>query len=119
MEHVRRLSDEQNGEADRYLALLRSSPYSPPTDSPVDPEVLSLLVDQGRVVKVSESVVFDADAYQEMVVQIKGRIEDRGEITVADVRDMFGASRKYSLALLDHMDKQRITRRVGDSRILR
>jgi selenocysteine-specific elongation factor len=119
VEHVRRLSDEQNGEADRYLALLRSSPYSPPTDSPVDPEVLGLLADQGRVVKVSESVVFDPAAYQGMVGQIKGRIEERGEITVADVRDMFGASRKYSLALLDHMDKQRITRRVGDSRILR
>jgi len=119
IEHVRRLSDEQQTEVDRYLGLLRSSPYSPPTDSPVDPEVLSLLVDHGRVVRVSESVVFDADAYQEMVVQIKARIEERGEITVADVRDMFGASRKYSLALLDHMDKQRITRRVGDSRILR
>jgi selenocysteine-specific elongation factor len=119
IEHVRRLSDEQQTEVDRYLGLLRSNPYSPPTDSPVDPEVLSLLADRGRVVKVSESVVFDADAYQEMVVQIKGRIEERGEITVADVRDMFGASRKYSLALLDHMDKQRITRRVGDSRILR
>jgi selenocysteine-specific elongation factor len=117
--HVRRLSDEQDGEADRYLALLRSSPYSPPTDSPVDPEVLSLLADEGRVVRVSESVVFDAVAYHGMVGQIKGRIEERGEITVADVRDMFGASRKYSLALLDHMDKQRITRRVGDSRILR
>ena len=119
VEHVRRLSDEQQNEAGRYLELLRSSPYSPPTDSPVDPEVLSLLVDQGRVVRVSESVVFDAGAYQEMVEQIKGRIEERGEITVADVRDMFGASRKYSLALLDHMDKQRITRRVGDARILR
>jgi selenocysteine-specific elongation factor len=117
--HVRRLSDEQNGEADRYLALLMSSPYSPPTDSPVDPEVLSLLADEGRVVRVSESVVFAAAAYQGMVEQIKGRIEELGEITVADVRDMFGASRKYSLALLDHMDKQRITRRVGDSRILR
>lgn len=119
IEHVRRLSDEQQNEIDRYLGLLRSSPYSPPTDSPVDLEVLSLLVDQGRVVRVSESVVFDADAYREMVEQIKGRIEERGEITVADVRDIFGASRKYSLALLDHMDKQRITRRVGDSRILR
>ena len=119
IEHDRQLSEEQQDEADRYLGLLRSSPYSPPTDSPVDPEVLSLLVDQGRVVRVSESVVFDAGAYREMVEQIKGRIEERGEITVADVRDMFGASRKYSLALLDHMDKQRITRRVGDSRILK
>ena len=40
-------------------------------------------------------------------------------MTVADVRDMFGGSRKYSLALMDYLDQQRITRRVGDARVLR
>ena len=117
--HTRQLTGEQQEEADRYLALLRSSPYTPPTDSPVDAEVLSLLADRGEVVKVSESVVFDAAAYREMIEQIKVRIGKQGEITVADVRDMFGASRKYALALLDYLDQQRITRRVGDARVLR
>ena len=117
--HTRQLTGEQQEEADRYLALLRSSPYTPPTDSPVDAEVLSLLADRGEVVKVSESVVFDAAAYREMIEQIKVRIGKQGEITVADVRDMFGASRKYALALLNYLDQQRITRRVGDARVLR
>jgi selenocysteine-specific elongation factor len=54
-----------------------------------------------------------------MVIRVSERIKDSGEITVADVRDMFGTSRKYALALLDYLDKQRVTRRVGDARVLR
>jgi len=46
-------------------------------------------------------------------------IHTNGDITVGDVRDMFETSRKYALALMDHLDQQQITRRVGDVRILR
>ncbi len=118
-EHVRQLSESHQGAVDDYLKLLESNPYSPPTDSHLDAEVLNLLADQGKVVRVSESVVFSASAYDDMVEKIKALIVENGEVTVADVRDMFGTSRKYALALLDHLDKQRITRRVGDSRVLR
>ena len=118
-EHVRRLSAAQRSAADEYVNLLEANPYSPPTDSPTDPEVLNLLADEGRVVKVSETVVFAASAYQEMVERVSAYVGERGEITVADVRDMFGASRKYALALLEYLDQQRITRRVGDARVLR
>jgi selenocysteine-specific elongation factor len=118
-EHSRQLSGDQGVEADAYVKLLESNPYSPPTDSPIDVEVLNLLADEGKVVKVSESVIFVASAYDDMVKGISDGIRERGEITVADVRDMFGASRKYALALLDYLDQQRITRRVGDARVLR
>ena len=104
--------------ADEYVRRLESDPYSPPTDSPVDPEILNLLADEGKVVKVSETVVFSASAYQDMVTRISAYIEERGEITVADVRDLFSNSRKYALAVMDYLDHQRITRRVGDSRVL-
>ena len=57
--------------------------------------------------------------YQDMVDRISTYIKDRGKITVADVRDLFGTSRKYALALMEHLDHQRITRRVGDARVLR
>ena len=117
--HVRTISDEQRLVADQYVDTLKTNPYSPPTDSPLDTELLGLLADEGRIVKVSDSVVFDAGAYEEMLDGVKTRIEDHGEITVADVRDMFGASRKYALALLDYLDQQRVTRRVGDARVLR
>ncbi len=118
-DHVRVVSDSQQREIDAYMVLLGSNRYSPPTDSPPDPELLSLLVEDGRVTKVSDSVVFESAAYEEMVEAIRAKIQESGEVTVADVRDMFGGSRKYSLALMDYLDQQRITRRVGDARVLR
>ena len=68
---------------------------------------------------MSETVVFSAKAYREMVDSITSHIRSHGEITVADVRDLFGNSRKYSLPLMDYLDHRRITRRVGDARVLR
>ena len=118
-DYVRVVSDSQQREIDAYMVLLASNRYSPPTDSPPDPELLSLLVEDGRVTKVSDSVVFESAAYEEMVEAIRAKIQESGEVTVADVRDMFGGSRKYSLALMDYLDQQRITRRVGDARVLR
>jgi selenocysteine-specific elongation factor len=46
-------------------------------------------------------------------------IKEHGKITVADGRDLFGNSRKYILPLLEYLDQQHITRRVGDERVLR
>ena len=118
-DHTPHLTDAQKAAAEAYMRLLEGDPYSPPTDSPIDPEVLNLLADEGKVVRVSENVVFSASAYRDMVDKISAYIRERGEITVADVRDMFGTSRKYALALMDALDHQRVTRRVGDARVLR
>jgi selenocysteine-specific elongation factor len=51
--------------------------------------------------------------------RIVGYLQEHGSITVAQVRDMFGTSRKYALALVGYLDEQRVTRRVGDERVLR
>ena len=118
-EHGPKLTGDQQRLAQVFLKSLESDPYSPPTDSPVDAEVLNLLADEGKVVQVSETVAFSASAYEHMVEGISAYIREHGEITVADVRDLFGTSRKYALALMDHLDHQRVTRRVGDARVLR
>ncbi|MEK7815053.1 MAG: SelB C-terminal domain-containing protein, partial [Chloroflexota bacterium] len=102
-----------------YLRALEAEPYSPPTDYPLDPELLGALIDQGKVVKVNESVVFAASAYREMTDRIMEHIRSNQSITVADARTMFNSSRKYVLPLLEYLDQQRITRRVGDARVLR
>ena len=110
---------DQQVSIDEYLKMLESDPFSPPTDTPLDPELLTLLEDEHRVVRVGDSVVFSTSAYEQMVDKITAYVREHGEITVADVRDMFGASRKYALPLMDHLDHERITRRVGDARVLR
>jgi selenocysteine-specific elongation factor len=118
-DHQVSLTSEREQQTAAYLRALEQEPYSPPTDQPLDPELLGVLVDQGKVVKVSESVVFAASAYQEMMDKIIEHIRANGSITVADARTMFDTSRKYVLPLLEYLDQQRITRRMGDDRVLR
>ena len=103
----------------RFLQALEREPYSPPTDNQPDPEVLGALVDQGKVVRVGDSVVFAADAYREMTDRVVAHLREHGTITVAEARTLFDTSRKYILPLLERMDQEQITRRSGDERVLR
>jgi selenocysteine-specific elongation factor len=103
----------------RFLESLEREPYSPPTDNQPDAEVLGALVEQGRVVRMGDSVVFTADAYREMTGRIVEHLRENGSITVAEARTLFNTSRKYILPLLERMDQEQITRRNGDERVLR
>ena len=67
---------------------------------------------------IGEGIVYAADAYQRIVDDVLGHIRDNGQITVAETRDLLGSSRKYVLPLLQSMDVRRLTRRVGDDRVL-
>jgi len=51
--------------------------------------------------------------------QIAERIRSAGPIAAAELRDMIGASRKFSIALLEYFDRTGFTIRVGDRRKLR
>ena len=117
--HTPALTPEQQSQADAYLRELASSPYAPPTDRSPPPELLAYLEEAGRVVPVGEGVVFASEAYDEMVERITEHLRREGSITLAQTRDMFAASRKYAQALLEHLDRRHVTRRVGDERVLR
>ena len=102
-----------------YLQSLEREPYSPPTDNAPEPELLGVLVEQGKVVRVGDSVVFTSDAYREMTGRVVAHLREHGTITVAEARTLFDTSRKYILPLLERMDQELITRRNGDERLLR
>jgi len=110
---------QQQAAIDVFLERLERNPYSPPTEPLPDPDLLNLLIEQRRVVKVSDDVVFAASAYDRMVEDIVAHIRSRGKITVAEVRDLFHTSRKYALALMEYLDSQKLTRRIGDERVLK
>ncbi|MCH8894364.1 MAG: selenocysteine-specific translation elongation factor [Chloroflexi bacterium] len=118
-DHEITLTPKMEEEASAYLKSLQKEPYSPPSGQKVSPELLGVLIDQGKVVRVTDTVIFDASAYQEMTDRIIQHLKDQGTITVAEARTMFDTSRKYILPLLEHMDQQQITRRTGDERVLR
>lgn len=118
-DHQPSLTPQLEQQASVYIQQLEKEPYSPVTDIPIDSELLNALIDQGKVVKVNESVIFASTAYQSMTGQITAHLKDKGSITVAEARTLFDSSRKYMLPLLEYLDQQRITRRVGDERVLR
>lgn len=117
-DHEVTLSLEQEKSASGYVAALERDPYSPPTDNALDPALLAVLTERGNVVRINDSIVFATSAYSEMLGRIVDHLQTKGAITVADVRDAFGTSRKYALPLLEYLDQQKITRRNGDERVL-
>ena len=117
--HNVELTERQQADVATYLSELAGEPWSPPTDRHVEPELLAYLQEKGDVVKVNETVVFTTEAYEDMVGRIVAHLERNGSVTVAAAREIFGTSRKYVLPLLEYLDQQRVTRRVGDERVLR
>jgi selenocysteine-specific elongation factor len=117
--HEIRFTEEQRARIDRYLDALRREPFSPPSPSDfgLDAELVMALNETGEVVRVDESIVFTAAAFEEMRDRVLALIDERGSITLAQFRDHFDTSRKYAQAVLEYFDQRRITRRVGDERV--
>ena len=116
-------SPSQQARVDALLAAFRRQPYAPPSMAEsvaqTDAEIISALMYQGTLIRLSDDVLLLGETYNEMLGRIVDHIKQTGSITVAQVRDMFNTSRKYALALMEHMDERKITRRVGDERVLR
>ncbi len=118
-EHVVQFSASQKRDVDQYLGVLREYRYSPPAWNKIDDELLGVLTDRREVVSAGADVVFDADAYDEMREAVKDFCRTNSQISINDVRELLGTSRKYSLALLEQLDRENVTMRVGDMRVLR
>lgn len=82
-------------------------------------DVLMLLVDEGRVIKVKEDLYFHTDAVEALKKQLVEFLKSRGEITTPEFKDMTGASRKYVIPLAEYFDARNVTLRIGDIRKLR
>lgn len=116
-EHVVALTPAQQAQMDAYLAALEAQDF--PAETPaIAPELLALAAEQGRVVRAGQGVVFAAANYQRLTDAIIALARRDGSVTVAGVRDALGASRRYALALLEHLDERKVTRRQGDARVL-
>ena len=118
-EHEVQVSTEQQKTIDDFLRILNENPYSPPGEVTLETDILKLLIEQQKVVKVADGVVFSTSAYDEMVEKVLAYAKSEDKVTLAEVRDMFNTSRKYAKALLEYMDEKKLTRRVGDERVVR
>lgn len=82
-------------------------------------EVLESLVTLGEITRIGVDVYYRRGDLQVLQDQIVPLIRTRGSITVAELRDFLGVSRKYAQALLDDLDSRKITIRHGEGRRLR
>jgi selenocysteine-specific elongation factor len=112
-----KLSAPQQNSINVFLKALAEQPYAPPTELIPEPDLLNLLIEKKQAVKLTEGVVLSWKAYEEMVTGVQVQLAAKGKITLAEVRDRFLTSRKYAQALLEHLDAEKITRRVGDERV--
>ncbi len=78
--------------------------------------ILYGLIREGRLVKVGQNLVFHKQNIVEMIGILQNRRGQR--FSVAEFKEWTGVSRKYAIPLLEFLDRQRITRREGDSRIV-
>ncbi len=79
-------------------------------------QVLESLVNTGKLVRVEEKILLHADYYNKALTLAKEHVDQNGQITLAEMRDLMGASRKFAVAVLEYWDKRGITKKVGDAR---
>jgi selenocysteine-specific elongation factor len=121
--HEVRFDDGQQAKVQVLLRKFAASPYAPPSvkdcQAEVGDELLNALIDSGRLISVSQEVLFRKEDYEAMVAKVKATLSQNGQISLAEVRDLFNTSRKYAQALLEHLDAIGMTMRDGDFRKLR
>jgi selenocysteine-specific elongation factor len=121
-DHAPHLTPQQQQAVDALLARFRQEPFAPPTRLEVEDalgaEVTALLVEQGVLVRLNDSVLLERSAYVEALRRMVEHLRTHESLTVADARDLLGTTRKYMLALFEHTDERRYTVRRGDDRVL-
>jgi selenocysteine-specific elongation factor len=123
-EHRVVFSADQQRRVEALRERLETAGISPPARAElesalgVQPEVVQALLERGELVEVAPDVVYLRETYDALVDGVRAIIAEQGAVTVAGYRDRFQTSRKYALALLEHLDQARVTRRVGDERVL-
>jgi selenocysteine-specific elongation factor len=82
-------------------------------------KILQILIREGTLVKVAEDFVFHRTAVARLRDLIASYRRERGDrITVLTFKDLAGVSRKYAIPLLEFLDREHVTRRVGDERVI-
>ncbi len=131
-EHTRELSDDDARKRDLLEGIFRDAAVAPPSlveafsRSGLDKsdkyarKILQLLIDSGTLVKVHGDMFFHRSALEDLTKKLRARADktpDRS-IDVGVFKDLAGISRKYAIPLLEYFDRQRITRREGERRIV-
>ena len=81
-------------------------------------KIVTLLLRERILIKISDDLVFHASALQALRAQVMAEKQKSPRIDIARFKDLAGVSRKYAIPLLEYLDRERVTKRVGDERII-
>ena len=98
---------------------LRAAGHEPPPDSELPADDLAALRAHGRIARLGRGMHIHRDALADVARRVTELIERDGPLTLATLRDELQTSRRYAQALLEALDAERVTLRVGDERVLR
>lgn len=121
-DHEIQFNDDQEREIEALLNTFKragvDSPSVKESKSRVGEDVYQALLELEKLRQLNEDVVYRSADLERLTAQIVSFIEEHGSASAAEIRDLLGTSRKYAIALLEDLDQRRITRRVGDQRVL-
>ncbi|MGO8878642.1 MAG: selenocysteine-specific translation elongation factor [Desulfomonilaceae bacterium] len=127
--HKVRLKDNEKNVREKLFATLHQQENAPPLFKELvvqvgaDPKqvksLLSVLEKEGKIVKIKEEMYFSTDFIKSVKEQLVKRLKDEGSITPSKFQEITKTSRKYNIPLLEYFDREKITLRIGDQRVLR
>jgi selenocysteine-specific elongation factor len=113
-EHILSLIQKKGLQPPSLEELLKTLPY----DRSQVRDVYYFLLQQGELIRVSENIVLSPGRITSLQSQLKESFPSGRTFTVPEFKDLFGISRKYAIPFLEFLDRERITRRIGDKRIV-
>ncbi len=82
-------------------------------------DVIDLQLREGKLLKISESLYYEKEILDPLIASVMSYMEKNGEIDAPAFKELTGLTRKFSIPILEYLDRIKITMRIGDKRILR
>jgi selenocysteine-specific elongation factor len=132
-EHTRAVSGADAALRDRLEGVYREAGLAAPsmteafTRAGINPDssgqkhgrkVLQVLIDAGSLVRVDGEMFFHRNALEDLKAKLRSHAAKEKSIDVPTFKELAGISRKYAIPLLEYFDRERVTRREGDRRVI-
>lgn len=86
-------------------------------DEPAGQEILQYMIRKGKLVKIGDGMYLHSKAVAKGKQIVLDFLQEHGEISIGQARDILQTSRKFTLPLLEFFDREKVTKRVGDLRV--
>ncbi|MFH1939364.1 MAG: selenocysteine-specific translation elongation factor [bacterium] len=120
-----KISSQQKILISKILKILKDNPNNPPNEKSLTSqivggkEIINFLIQEGEITRLSDGILLESKNYDIMKNKLIDFLIINGSISISQVRELLGISRKYIIPLLNKMDEEKITQRKENVRILK